>query len=146
VEDLYEISTDPGRVQLDVVHGFLSTCYWSPGVRRDLIEKAIANSVVVGAYQKSSGVHVGFARAVTDRASFAWLCDVFVLEPHRGHGLATQMVRALIEHPELQTLRRWCLATRDAHGVYEPLGFVPVQPGRWMEMRLPEERWKASGQ
>jgi GNAT superfamily N-acetyltransferase len=145
VDSLYHISTDPALVQTDVVHRYLSECYWSPGVRRDIVQKAIANSFVAGAYEKTTGNQVGFARAVTDRTSFAWLCDVFVLEPDRGQGLAKSMVRALMDHPELQTLRRWCLATRDAHGVYEPFGFVPVQPGRWMEMRLPEQRWKSPG-
>jgi GNAT superfamily N-acetyltransferase len=138
----YELSTDPARVQIDVVHGFLSTCYWSPGVRRDVVENALANSIVVGAYEKATGAQVGYARVVTDRATFAWLCDVFVLEPHRGRGLSRLMVSALIGHPELQTLRRWALGTRDAHEVYRPLGFSGVIASRWMEKVLPEQGWK----
>lgn len=138
----YELSTDPARIQLDVVHGFLSTCYWSPGVRRDVVEKALANSIVVGAYEQATGSQVGYARAVTDRATFAWLCDVFVLEPHRGRGLSRRMVSMLIVHPELQTLRRWALGTRDAHEVYRPLGFSGVIEKRWMEKVLPESGWK----
>lgn len=138
---MYELSTDPARVQVDVVHDYLSTCYWSAGVRREVVEKALANSIACGAYERSTGKQVGYARAVSDRATFAWLCDVFVLEPHRGNGLATGMVRMLMGHPELQTLRRWVLATRDAHDVYRPLGFVPVDPDRWLEFRLPPERW-----
>ena len=139
----YELSTDPARVQVDVVHGYLSACYWSPGVRREVIEKALASSIVCGAYERSTGKQVGYARAVSDRATFAWLCDVFVLEPHRGKGLATGMVKTLMAHQELQTLRRWVLATRDAHDVYRPLGFVPVDPDRWLEYRLPVERWSS---
>jgi GNAT superfamily N-acetyltransferase len=138
----YELSTDPARVQIDIVHGFLDTCYWSPGVRRDIVERALANSIVIGAYEKHSGTQVGYARVITDRASFAWLCDVFVLEPHRGRGLSRLMVSTLIAHPELQTLRRWALGTRDAHEVYRPLGFQEVNAARWMEKVMPPERWK----
>lgn len=141
----YELSTDPARVQLDVVHGFLRECYWSPGVRRDVVEKALANSLVVGAYLSETGEQVGYARVVTDRATFAWLCDVFVLPLHRGKGLSRQMVRTLISHPELQTLRRWALGTRDAHEVYRPLGFQGVIAERWMEKVLPEAGWKQAG-
>ena len=138
----YELSTDAARVQLDVVHGFLRECYWSPGVLRDVVEKALANSIVVGAYLAETGEQVGYARVVTDRATFAWLCDVFVLPTHRGKGLSRQMVRTLIAHPELQTLRRWALGTRDAHEVYRPLGFRGVIAERWMEKVLPEAGWK----
>lgn len=138
----YELSTDPARVQIDVIHGFLRTCYWSPGVRRDVVEKALANSIVVGAYEKTTRAQAGYARVVTDRATFAWLCDVFVLEPHRGRGLSRLMVSTLIAHPELQTLRRWALGTRDAHEVYRPLGFTGVIEKRWMEKVLPDHAWK----
>lgn len=139
---MYDLSLDPARVQIDVVHGFLSTCYWSLGIRREVVEKAIAHSIVCGAYLSTTGEQVGFARAVSDHASFAYLCDVFVLEPHRGHGLATRMVNTLAAHPELQTLRRWLLATRDAHEVYARIGFVPVDATRWMERVLPREGWQ----
>jgi GNAT superfamily N-acetyltransferase len=144
--DQYELSLAPERVQMEVVHGFLRTCYWSPGVRREIVEKALANSIVVGAYIAGSGEQVGYARVVTDRATFAWLCDVFVLEPHRGRGLSRRMVQTLLAHPELQTLRRWALGTRDAHEVYRPLGFQPVIAERWMEKVLPVEGWKEPGQ
>lgn len=137
----YELSRDKSRMDIDVIHGFLSTCYWCPGIRRDLVERAIANSEVVGAFAGDG--QVGFARVVTDRASFAWLCDVFVLEPHRGRGLARRMVRTMLDAPELQTLRRWCLATRDAQDVYGPLGFERIPPERiWMELKLPVSRWQ----
>lgn len=139
----YELSRDHARMDINVIHGFLSRCYWSPGLRRDVLERAVANSQVVGAFDLADGAQVGFARAVTDHASFAWLCDVFVLEPHRGAGLARRMVQALMDDPGLQTLRRWCLATRDAQGVYEPLGFERIPPDRiWMERRMPVTGWQ----
>jgi GNAT superfamily N-acetyltransferase len=139
----YELSTDPRRIDMDVVHGFLSGSYWSTGIRREVLERAIASSMVCGAYAKGDGAQVGFVRLVTDRATFAWVCDVFVLERARGKGLARRMLAELHAHPELQTLRRWCLATRDAHGVYRPMGYAPVVPERWMERVMPREAWAA---
>ena len=125
------VSLDPARIQLDVVHGWLHTCYWSPGVRRDVVERAFSNSLVAGAYR--DGRQVGVARVVTDQATFAWLCDVFVDETARGQGIATAMVKTLLEDARLQTLRRWCLGTRDAHAVYRPFGFETVDPRIWMQ-------------
>lgn len=142
-DGLYEVSVDPARVQLDVVHCFLSTCYWSPGVKREIVARALANSLVVGAYLRDGGAQVGYARVVTDRATFAWICDVFVLEAHRGQGLSKRMLAAILEHPELQTLRRFALATRDAHGLYQQVGFVPVAPNNWLELRPPPSVWQA---
>jgi GNAT superfamily N-acetyltransferase len=135
----WDISLDPARIELDVVYGWLHGCYWSPGIRRDVVERAFANSLVAGAYRGSR--QVGVARVVTDQATFAWLCDVFVDEQARGHGIATAMVKALVGDPRLQTLRRWCLATRDAHGVYRPLGFEPVDPQIWMQHLPDKARW-----
>ena len=138
----YTIARDPARMDLDVIHGFLSTCYWSPRLRREVLENAIRHSLVAGPFDEA-GRQVGFARAVTDHATFAWLCDVFVLDPHRGHGLARRMVRALIDDPSCTTLRRWCLATRDAQGVYQPLGFQRIPPERtWMELLPPASNWQ----
>ncbi len=140
----YELSMDAGRVDVSVVHGFLRGCYWSPGIRREVVERAIQNSLVVGAYAvdaEGRASQVGFARGVTDFATFGYVCDVFVLEGHRGRGLARRMVQMLMDEPRVQTLRRWALATRDAHGVYEGLGFGPVQEGRWMEKQFGAERW-----
>jgi GNAT superfamily N-acetyltransferase len=138
------LSPARARLQLDVVHGWLRGSYWSPGVRRDVVERAFAGSLFVGAYD-SGGAQVGVARAVTDRATFAWLCDVFVAEAHRGRGLARAMVRALLDDPRLTTLRRFCLATRDAHEVYRPLGFVAVDPARWMERLGAPAAWQEPG-
>lgn len=138
----YELSFDPARMDVDVIHGYLRRSYWSEGIRRDVVEAAIRGSIVLGAFEKASGKQVAYARAVTDRATFAWLCDVFVLEEHRGRGISKEMVRAMMAHPELQTLRRWCLATRDAHGLYVQNGFEEVPAGRWLEKRLSVEGWK----
>jgi GNAT superfamily N-acetyltransferase len=131
--DGYEISTDRARLDVAAVHRFLSEeSYWAAGRTREVVERSIAGSVCVGAYAPG-GAQAGFARVVTDHATFAWLCDVFVLPPHRGHGLARALVRAALD--EVATVRRWVLATADAHGVYAPLGFAPLEPRRWMEMR-----------
>jgi GNAT superfamily N-acetyltransferase len=135
----WSVSLDPARIQLDTVYGWLRTCYWSPAIRRDVVERAFANSLVAGAY--SAGRQIGVARVVTDQATFAWLCDVFVDETTRGQGIATAMVKALFEDPRLQTLRRWCLATRDAHAVYRPFGFEPADSRIWMQHLPDPTRW-----
>jgi GNAT superfamily N-acetyltransferase len=133
----YRISLDPAELRLDVIHGFLTTSYWSPGIPMELVAKAIRHSLTVGAYAPG-GAQVGFARLVTDYASFGYLADVFVLEPHQGKGLARRMVRALLEHPDIQGLRRIILATRDAHGVYLKCGFEPLtDPDRFMQNSHP---------
>ena len=132
----YELAFDQGRLQMDVIHAFLSTCYWSPGLVRERMEKGIRNSLAVGAYFE--GRQVGFARLVTDLASSGYLADVFVLEPHQGQGLARAMTRALLEHPEVRDLRRVVLVTRDAHGVYAACGFKPLDaPERFMQIHRP---------
>ncbi len=135
-----EISLDPARIQLDVVYPWLRDAYWSPNVRREVVERAFAHSLVAGAYD-ADGSQVAVARLVTDQATFGWLCDVFVAESHRGRGLARALVRAFLSDPRLQTLRRWCLGTRDAHGVYAPLGFGPVDPAIWMQRMSPATAW-----
>lgn len=133
----YQVSLDADRLQLDVIHGFLARSYWSPGIPRELVARAVAHSLCVGAYD-DQGIQVGFARLVTDQATFGYLADVFVLEPHRGCGLSTRMVRALLERPEVRGLRRLALVTRDAHGVYAKEGFTALAaPERWMELHRP---------
>ena len=119
----YTISTDRGRLDLDRIHRFLSTeAYWSPGVPRDVVERSIENSICFGVYA-ADGEQVGFARVVTDRATFAWLADVYIESEHRGHGLGKRLVTEVLEHPELQGLRRWMLGTADAHELYRRFGF-----------------------
>jgi len=130
----------PGERDLDVVHAALAESYWSPGVSREVVARGCAGSLCAIA-RDEHGALIGFARVVTDRASFAWLCDVFVLPAHQGQGIARALVRALQARPDLQGLRRWLLATRDAHDLYAPLGFVPLaEPERWMETRLATRR------
>jgi len=141
-DDGYEVDDDPARLDLDIIHGFLRTAYWSPGVARETVERAIEGSIPMGLYAPD-GTLAGYARAVTDRATFGYLADVFVLPQHRGRGLSRFLVSALLEHPELATLRRWLLATADAHGVYRALGFAPLEnPSRWMTLQRahPAER------
>ncbi|MBU3077026.1 GNAT family N-acetyltransferase [Sphingomonas quercus] len=131
------LSGDPADIDLDVVHGYLTRSYWSPGISRELVARAAANSLCVSALDETG--QIGFARVITDRATFAWLADVFVLERARGLGIGRAMVRWLMEHPELQNLRRWMLATWDAHGVYEALGWKPVdRPDRLLQRHDPE--------
>ena len=128
----YEISTDRDRLDLDYVHAFLTTSYWSPGVTRDVVERAIAGSLCFGLYAPDGG-QAGFARAITDRATYAYLADVFVGAEHRGRGLGVWLVETILGHPELQGLRRWALATADAHSLYERFGFVrPPDPEKFM--------------
>lgn len=139
----YEISLDPIRLQLDEIHAFLRTSYWSPNIRRDVVAAAISFSTPIGVYEAVTGRQVGFARVISDGATFAYLCDVYVLPEHAGRGLARRMVRSLLELPKFLTVRRWVLATRDAHGVYRPLGFEDAPAGRWMERKGSPEAWQA---
>ena len=121
----FVISTDPTRLDLDVIHAFISgASYWGQGRPRDVVERGIANSMVFGLYHEPTGKQAGFVRVITDRATFAWVCDVFVLEPYRGQGLSKWLLETMLAHPELQGLRQWVLATRDAHTLYEQFGFV----------------------
>jgi GNAT superfamily N-acetyltransferase len=120
---VYEISTSRDRLDVERVHRFLSTeAYWSPGVAREVVERSIANSLAFGVYAPS-GEQVGFARVVTDYATFAWLADVYIEEAHRGHGLGKRLVTEVLGHPDLQGLRRWMLGTADAHELYRRFGF-----------------------
>ena len=133
----YDISTDPGRLQLDAIHAYLTRSYWSTGIPKVLVARAIANSLCFGVY--AGDQQVGFARVVTDKASFAYLADVYVLEEHRRQGLAKRLVAQIQAHPELQGLRRFMLATADAHGLYAQFGFKPVaKPQSLMEIRDPD--------
>jgi GNAT superfamily N-acetyltransferase len=116
----YEISDDPARLDLEVVERLLHGTYWAERRPREVIEKSIARSLCLGVYRR--GAQVGFARVVTDGATFAWICDVVIAEAHRGGGLGKQLVAAIVAHPEIAEVRQ-LLATRDAHSLYEPFGF-----------------------
>ncbi len=134
----YVISTDPGRLDLDVIHGFLTNCYWAKGIPRATVARSIKHSLCFGIYHVADG-QVGFARVISDCATSAYLGDVFVLESHRGRGLSKWLMECVIQHPELQGLRRWILLTRDAHGLYSNFGFTPLKSAnRYMELHRPD--------
>ncbi len=127
----------PSETDIDAIHAMLRETYWSPGIPRDVVERACANSMCAIA-RDERGRLLGFARVVTDRATFAWLCDVVVLPGKQGRGLGRALVGLFLDHPELQGLRRWLLGTKDAHGVYTPLGFEALDhPDRLMQIRNP---------
>ncbi|HEX8217637.1 MAG TPA: GNAT family N-acetyltransferase [Chloroflexia bacterium] len=130
--DGYTISTDPQRLDLEVIHGFLANdSYWAQGRSVETIRRSIEHSLAFGVYEGER--QVGFCRVITDYATFAWLADVFVVEAYRGRGLAVWLVETVISHPELQGLKRWLLATKDAHGLYAKYGFEPLpEVDRWM--------------
>jgi GNAT superfamily N-acetyltransferase len=129
----YEISADRQRIDVGTVHAFLAQSYWAPGIPRSIVERSIANSLCFGVYHRAA--QVGFARVVTDKATFAYLADVFILEPHRGKGLAKWLIEFVMAHEDLQGLRRFMLGTRDAHGLYERFGFaVLANPSRMMDI------------
>jgi len=131
------ISTDPARLDFEVIHGYLTTSYWAKGIPRETVERAARNSLCFGVYT-SSGSQIGFARIVSDFATFAYLADVFVLESHRGQGLGKFLMESIKQHPKLQGLRRWTLSTKDAHTLYAQYGFAPLQwPDRYMEIFRP---------
>ena len=135
----YEISTDASRLDIDVIHRYLSEeSYWAKGIPRDVVARSIANSLCFGIYA-SDGAQIGFARLITDRATYAYLADVFVLSEHRGKGLSKRLMETIIAHPKVQGLRRWTLATRDAHELYARYGFTPIaNPTRLMERHTPD--------
>ena len=131
------ISTDPARLDLDVIYGFLTNCYWSKGIPREVVTRSIEHSLCFGVYD-GSGAQVGFARVVSDFSTVAYLGDVFILESHRGRGLSKLLMESITQHPALQGLRRWILLTSDAHGLYKKFGFTPVKaPDRYMELHDP---------
>jgi len=130
------LSTEQSRLDIAAIHAFLTNTYWSPGIPLATVARAVKNSICVGAY--SGPDQVGFARVVSDKATFAYLADVYVLEAFRGKGLSVRMLEALFSMPELQGLRRMMLATRDAHALYARFGFAPLAaPGRFMERHNP---------
>lgn len=138
----YVITTDPARIDAAQIHAMLRTAYWSERIRFDVLERALNNSLVVVAIENDTGKTVAVARLVTDYATFAWLCDVFVSPEHRGKGLSKRLLTTLESDERLKTLRRWCLATRDAHALYEQFGYRSVDAQAWMEKRPPAENWR----
>jgi len=153
----YSITTDKNEMDIDFIHGFLATSYWAEGITKDIILRSIKGSLCFGVFENESpatasagnpslkfrrskaGRQVGFARMVTDEATFAYLADVFIAEDQRGKELSKWLMEVIISHPDLQGLRRILLATRDAHGLYNQFGFVPLaNPERWMQIHDPD--------
>lgn len=133
----FVVSTDPARLDLDVIHGFLTNCYWAKGIPRDTVARSIEHALCFGIYD-GAGAQVGFARVISDFATYAYIADVFVLESHRGRGLGKALMERIQQHPSLQGLRRWNLSTLDAHGLYSQFGFTPPKwPERYMEILRP---------
>ena len=142
----YELDDDITRIDFTCVHSWLTNTYWSPGIALEKVKRAAeGSSLVIGVYQRNDAENatdqqVGYMRVISDKATFAWICDVYVDEAHRGQKIATAMVSFALAHPEHQGLRRWVLATLDAHPVYAGVGFTPLpEPARWM-IHLPGAR------
>ena len=138
----FRLTTDPARVDLDAVHGYLSRSYWAKGIPREVVRRSIEHSLNFSLWHEPAAAaprQVGFSRVITDYATFLYLGDVYVLEEFRGRGLSSWMMEAITDHPELQGFRRWALLTRDAHGLYERFGWKPLaKPDRWMERHFPD--------
>jgi GNAT superfamily N-acetyltransferase len=127
------ISTDPDRIDIEAVHAYLSRSYWAEGIPIETVAKFIRESLCFGLFDSSA--QVGFARVITDKATFAYLCDVYVIEPYQGQGLGVWLMETVCSHPDLQGLRRFVLVTRDAHRLYEKFGFTPLaNAARYMEI------------
>lgn len=130
----YSISTDKSKLDLKVIHGFLAASYWAKDIPKEIVQRSVENSLCFGVYFE--GKQVGFARVISDFATFAYLGDVFILEDHRGKGLSKTLMQEVFSHPHLQGLRRFCLGTRDAHKLYEQFGFYVIKkPELWMEIK-----------
>ena len=137
IDGEFTVTCDPARQDLDAIHGFLTRTYWAKGISKETVRKSIAGSLCFALLHK--GEQIGFARVITDRATIAYLGDVFVLEPYRGRGLSKWLMECVSAHPDLQGLRRWMLATSDAHGLYQQFGFKPLgKPSVFMEKHDPD--------
>jgi GNAT superfamily N-acetyltransferase len=129
--DQFMISTDPNKLDVDAIADMLTRAYWAKGRTHDMIARYIQHSLTFGVYDGAR--QIGLARVVSDYTTFAWLCDVFIHEDYRGHGIGKWLIETVHSHPDLQGLRRWMLATRDAHGLYEQFGWTLIDhPERWM--------------
>jgi GNAT superfamily N-acetyltransferase len=134
----YLISDDPARLDATAIHGYLTRSYWSENIPLETVQRALQGSLCIGAYAED-GSQVGLVRIISDHATYAYLCDVYVLEEHRRHGLSKAMLDLTLRHPRLQGLRTWNLRTRDAHGLYSQFGFKPVEhPESYMALRFPD--------
>ena len=137
VNDRFTISAEREKLDIDVIHTFLTNSYWAEGISKDVIRKSIEGSLCFGIYDDDK--QIGFARMITDKATFAYLADVFVIEEYQGRGLSKWLIENIMSHPDLQGLRRMMLATRDAHGLYSKFGFEPLTHAeRWMQIDDPD--------
>jgi GNAT superfamily N-acetyltransferase len=141
--DHYLISTDPALLDPVAAHAYLTRSYWSPGIPLETVRRGIENSLAFGVYDDSAAParprQIGLARVITDKTTFAYLCDVYILEPYRGRGLSKWLIETVLTHPDLQGLRRFCLLTRDAHTLYERFGFTPMpDASRYLERLNPK--------
>ena len=133
----FTITTEKEKLDIDLIHSFLNRTYWAEGISKETIRRSIEGSLCFGVYENDK--QVGFARMITDRATFAYLADVFIIEEYRGRGLSKWLMEVIMSHPDLQRLRRMILATKDAHGLYEKFGFTPlINVERWMQILDPD--------
>ena len=133
----YLISTDKSRLDLTLIHNFLKTSYWAAGIPLEVVRRSMEHSLSFGLYKEDQ--QIGYARVITDYATFAYLGDVFILEPFRGQGLSKWLMEVIVTYPELQGFRRWILLTKDAHGLYKKVDFTEVKtPERYMERFFPD--------
>jgi N-acetylglutamate synthase-like GNAT family acetyltransferase len=131
------ISSDKNKLDIDFIHSFLSNSYWAEGISKEVIERSIEGSLCFGVYENTR--QIGFARVITDKATFAYLADVFIDESYRGKGLSKELMKTIMSHPDLQNLRRFMLATRDAHGLYKQYEFSSLTNAeRWMQIHQPD--------
>lgn len=136
-KDNFTITTETEKLDIDFIHAYLCRSYWAKGIPKAVVSRSIEGSLCFGVFENSR--QVGFARMVTDKATFAYLADVFIIEEYRGRGLSKWLMEIIMAHPELQVLRRILLATRDAHGLYAKFGFTPLTyVDRWMQIHNPD--------
>jgi len=135
-KDQFTITTDKEKFDVDVIHSFLTTSYWAEGISREIVRRSIEGALCFGVFENNK--QVGFARMITDKATFAYLADVFIIEEYRGRGLSKWLMQVIMSHPDLQGLRRMLLATRDAHELYKKFGFTPLNNvDRWLHVHDP---------
>jgi len=136
-KDEYWITTDKEKFDMDIIHSFLTNSYWAEGISKEIIQRSIDGSLCFGVFENNK--QIGFARMITDQATFAYLADVFILKEYRGRGLSKWLMEVIMSHPGLQGLRRMMLATRDAHELYKKFGFIPLtNADRWMQIHDPD--------
>ena len=144
IKDRFIITTEKEKLDIDFIHSFLTRSYWAEGITKEVIKRSIGGSLCFGVFENdkanlSAGRQIGFARMITDKATFAYLADVFIVEEYQGLGLSKWLMEVIMSHPELQGLRRMMLATRDAHGLYEKFGFTQLtNVDRWMQIHDPD--------